>query len=115
MTLRSDYFDGASGLNQQFADAFTAGSTFVTTNLATLSAGLITAASNGQTTFTVTMVTGYKNAALRLSGLIMKSYLAGISDALMTQGVYPFECTPALNVSSNTETSIDFKFTFQTA
>lgn len=114
MTLRQDYFDGLTGLQNQLLDAFTNGGTFVTTNLATLSSGLQTAASQGKTTFVITIQTTFKPTALRLNGLLLAAYLDGISDALNAQNIFAFECEPTLNTSDISTTSIDFNFTFQT-
>jgi hypothetical protein len=116
MTLRSDYYDNpTTGLQAQLADAFTNGGAFVVANQATLSSALTTAASQGKTSFTVTIATTFKPTALRLKGLLLDAYLDGIMAALYDQGLYSFECAPSLNTSDVTITSIDFVFTFQVA
>jgi|ERR1051325_374793 hypothetical protein len=119
MSLKTDYFDGATGLQSKLNDAFDAGSTYVTTNLSTLSAALIAAAAQGSTSFTVNIAgTGGLNAGyLRANNgnnLLLKAFFAGITDGLAAQEIYNYECSLALNVSDTVNTSVDFKFNFQT-
>lgn len=117
MTLKSDYYDGLTGLNQQMNDAFDAGAAYVVTNTATLAAALITAASEGKTAFTVTLVTSYKPVPMRANNgdnLLKKAYFAGITQGLANSDVYSYECTPGLNVSDSLTLKIDFVFNFQT-
>lgn len=118
MSLKTDFFDGATGLQQQCNDAFAAGVSFVTvTNLAAISAALVSNAAAGNTKFTVTLSTTYSPAILRGNkgnNLILKAYLSGIQKGLADQEVYAYECAPALNVSDSVETKIDLNFTFQT-
>ena len=117
MSLKTDYYDGATGLNQQMDAAFAAGGTYVTANLTTLSNALKDNASKGLTSFTVNITgTGSLSAAnLRANNgnnLLLKSFLAGITDGMAAQNIYSYECTPSLNVSDSINTSVDFKFTF---
>lgn len=118
MSLKTDYFDGLTGLHQKEQDAFDAGVDFITVdNLAAISAALISNANNGTTQFTVSLITSYQVAALRGNNgknLILKSYLAGIKKGLSDQGIFDFECSPSLNVSSSVDTKIDLNFNFQT-
>lgn len=118
MSLKTDYFDGATGINSKCNDAFDAGVTFVTvTNLSTISAALIDAAAAGKTSFTTTIVTSYQPAILRGNNgnnLILKAYLAGIQQGLANQDIYNYECTPKLNVADSVDTKIDLNFNFQT-
>lgn len=118
MSLKTDYFDGATGLQSKCNDAFDAGVTFVVTdNLAAISAALISAAAAGNTKFTVTLTTSYNPSILRGNkgnNLILKAYLAGIQDGLAQQEVYNYECTAALNVADSVDTKIDLNFNFQT-
>jgi hypothetical protein len=118
MSLKTDYFDGATGLQSKCNDAFDAGVTFVATdNLAAISTALINAAANGTTKFTVTLATTYNPGILRGNkgnNLILKAYLAGIQKGLADQEVYNYECTPALNVADSVDTKIDLNFNFQT-
>jgi hypothetical protein len=118
MSLKTDYFDGATGLQAKCNDAFDAGVTFVVTdNLSAISTALISAAASGSTKFTVTLTTSYNPSILRGNkgaNLILKAYLAGIQDGLAQQEVYNYECTPALNVADSVDTKIDLNFNFQT-
>jgi len=118
MSLKTDFFDGATGLHQKEQDAFAAGITFVTvTNLTTISSALVSAAAAGSTKFTVTLSTTYQPAILRGNkgnNLILKSYLAGITKGLSDQSIFDFECTPTLNVADTVDTKIDLNFDFQT-
>lgn len=118
MSLKTDYFDGATGLQAKCNDAFAAGVTFVTVdNLAAISAALIAAAAAGSTKFTTTLQTTYNPSTLRANkgnNLILKAYLAGIQQGLADQEIYNYECLAALNVSDSIDTKIDLNFTFQT-
>ena len=113
-TLRQDYFDSATGLNAQLVDAFTNGGLLITSNLLVISPALISAANQGSTTFKVTLVTTFKPSALRLKGLLLDSYLAGVTAALAVQNIFSFECVPTLNTSAVDSTSIDLNFDFKT-
>lgn len=118
MSLKTDYFDGSTGLIIQMDNAFTAGSTFVTTNLVTISNALKTNAAQGLTKFTVNLATSDNPTYLRgnnANNLYLKSYLAGIVDGLASQNVYNYECTPTLNLSDQFTVSIDLNFNFATA
>jgi hypothetical protein len=119
MSLKTDYFDGATGLQTKMSDAFDVGTAYVTTNLAALSTALVNNAAQGLTTFTVnTAGTSTLNAAyLRANNgdnLLLKAFLAGIKNGLATQDIFEYECNPTLNVASATSTSVNFNFTFQT-
>ena len=114
MSLRQDYFDGASGLQSQLIDAFDNGALLITNNLTIISNALKDAASMGKTTFTVNLTTTFKPTALRANGLLLKAYLDGVSDRLSEENIFSFECTPTLNTADMLNTSIDLKFTFQT-
>lgn len=118
MSLKTDYFDGATGLQAKCNDAFDAGVTFVTVdNLSAISTALINAAAAGSTKFTVSLSTSYNPSTLRGNkgnNLILKAYLAGIQKGLADQEVYSYECTPALNVADSVDTKIDLNFNFQT-
>lgn len=115
MTLKTSFYDGLTGLHQQLNDAFDAGNTLITGSLATITSALQAAAASGQVTFTVNLITPYKTAALRQNGLLLKAYLAGVTNALANEDIYSYEVTAALNTSSTTETSIDLRFNFATS
>lgn len=112
MSLKTDFLDGSNGFTQQMADVFAQGKSFVVSNSATLTSALQTAASKGQRKFTVTIETTFEPANLRLNGLHLQTYLAGIQAALADEDVYNYEVSLALNTSLTTTTSIDFTFSF---
>lgn len=118
MSLKTDYFDGATGLQAKCNDAFDAGVVWVTVgNLTAISNGLIDAAAAGSTKFTISLVTNDNPVALRGNkgnNLILKAYLAGIQKGLADQDIYAYECSAALNVSDTVQTKIDLNFNFQT-
>lgn len=112
MSLKTDFLDGANGFTQQMAGVFTAGQAFVTANLTTLQTQLQAAAAKGQLQFTVNVVTTQEPASLRLNGIYLDTYLAGIKHQLMSEEIYDYEVTLSLNTSDTTTTSIDFAFSF---
>ena len=112
MSLKTDYLDGANGFTQQMADVFAQGKAFVAANSGALTSALQLAASKGQKKFTVTIETSFEPANLRLNGLHLQTYLAGIESALSDEDIYNYEVTLALNTSLTTTTSIDFIFSF---
>ncbi len=119
MSLKTDYFDGATGLQAKLNDAFDAGVTYVTTNLSTLSAALIDAAAQGKTKFTVTTTgTGSLNGgylrANKGDNLLLKAFFSGIQNGLAAQDIYNYECSLVLNVTDTVDTKVDFNFNFQT-
>lgn len=118
MSLKTDYFDGLTGLHQKELDAFNAGVSFINVaNLAAISAELVAAAAAGKTTFVVVLGTSYMPNTLRGNkgnNLISKSYLAGIRKALSDQSIFEFECTPELNMADPLNVKIDLNFNFQT-
>lgn len=120
MSLKTDFYDGATGLNQQMDAAFAAGGAYVTANLSTLSTALKSMAAQGLTKLTVTVTgTGTLNAGyLRANNgnnLLLKSFFAGITDGLAAQSIYSYECSLSLNVAEIINTNVDFIFNFQTA
>ena len=112
MSLKTDYLDGANGFTQQMAGVFSAGQTLVTDNLATLQSELQSAASKGLRNFTVNVITTFEPANLRLEGIHLDTYLSGIKSQLMSEEIYDYEVSLALNTSDTTTTSIDFTFSF---
>jgi len=118
MSLKTDYYDGATGLTLKMEDAFDAGTAFVTTNLTTLSNALKSYAAQGLTKFTVSITTSDNPAYLRGNSgnnLYLKSYLAGVEGGLAGQNIYNYECEVELNTDDNIDTKIDFNFAFATA
>ena len=117
MSLKTDFYDGATGLQTKLNDAFDAGSAFVGTNTATLSTALIDNAAKGQTKFTVNIVTGFNPSYLRANNgdnLLTKAYFAGIQSGLATQDIYNYECSLVLNTKQSDLLSVDFNFNFAT-
>jgi hypothetical protein len=139
MSLKTDFFDGSTGLLTQCDDAFAAGQAFVTTNLTGISTDLKTNAASGFTNFTLnypatlgaTLLRGANghNAASKCpphnghnggtggrhsqpNNQILKAYLAGIQDGMALQNIYNYECAPQLNVTDSIDTTIDLVFTF---
>lgn len=120
MSLRDQYFAGATGLTQKLQDAHDAGVDLVGTGTGigqwdAITAGLQTNAAAGLKKFTVTIPTTYLPAALRGNkgdNLILKAYLSGITEQLSNQLIYDFECTPTLNTSDTVDTKIDLNFNF---
>lgn len=117
MSLKTDFFDGATGLQQQCNNAFNAGVDFITvSNLTSISNALVSNAQSGNVKFTVTLVTTYSPNILRGNkgnNLILKAYLAGIQKGLSDQEIYNYECVPSLNILDVVETKIDLNFNFQ--
>lgn len=112
MSLKTDYFNGANGFTTQMADVFAAGEAFVTANLAALTAGLQVSAAKGLKTFTINVVTSQNPANLRLQGIYMNTYFAGIQSQLAQEDIYNYEVSLSLNTSDQTTTSVDFLFSF---
>jgi hypothetical protein len=117
MSLKADFFDGATGLHTQEANAFAAGQAFVVSNSAALSTDLKNQAAAGMTKFVLSYTASMSSALLRGNkgnNLILKSYLAGITNGLASEAIYNFEVVPSLNVTDTINTMIDLSFNFQT-
>ncbi len=112
MSLKTDYYDGPDGFNTKMLDVFDAGVAFVTAQTAVLTAALESAASKGQKTFTVNIETSFEPANLRLEGIHMNTYFAGILNEMGTQDIYNYEVALSLDSSDATTTAVDFNFTF---
>ena len=112
MSLKTDYYSGVNGFNQKMNDVFVAGQGFVTSNAAALTNDLQAAAAKGLKAFTITILTSFEPANLRLEGTHMNTYFAGILNQLGTEEIYDYEASLALNTSDQTNTSVDFNFTF---
>jgi hypothetical protein len=118
MSLRTDFFDGATGLHTKCNDAFDAGVTFVTVDNATaISNALKDNAASGKTAFIVSLITSYNTAILKGNSgknLILKAYLAGIEKGLADGDIYNYEVSISLNVTDTLSTKVDLAFNFQT-
>lgn len=117
MSLKTDYFDGVTGLHEKMNDAFDAGVAFIVANTADLSNDLISAAEQGKTKFDVSYTTSFNVAWLRANNgdnLLKKAYFAGLQKGLADSQIYSYECSLALDVSDSTSTKVKFQFNFQT-
>lgn len=117
MSLKTDFFDGLTGLHSKLNDAFDEGVDFVGSNLSALSSAATANAANGNTKYTVTIITNFNPSALRANkgaNLLWKAYSAGILKGLSDQQVYSYEVAVALNVVDSVDTKVDFNFNFQT-
>ena len=112
MSLKTDYLDGANGFTIQMAGVFADGETFVTTNSGTLTTELQSAAAKGLKSFTVNIETNQNPSSLRLDGIYLSTYFAGIEAQLAQEDIYNYEVTLSLNTSDQTLTSVDFLFSF---
>lgn len=112
MTLKTDYFDGATGLNEQMQDVFDEGVAYAVANVAVLSTELIDAASKGLVTFTSTLGVTFEPQSLRLKGLHQATFFNGIYKGLSDEGIFQNEVTLVLNESDQIDLKIDFNFSF---
>src|ERR1035437_7159398 len=110
MSLKTDYLQGSTGLTTQMLAVFTAGEAFVTTNLAALTAAMQLNAAAGINKFTVTILSPAPGHNLRLKGIYMNTYFAGIRAALMAEEIYDYEVTVVLNTSDTVDTNVDLNF-----
>ena len=111
MSLKTDYLDGATGLTEKMAAVFAAGVLFVsTTNNAAIQADLLAAASAGKKSFTSTHLTSFETGNLRLRGMHMDTYFAGIVKGFADEGFYSYEVTPSLDTSDASSTSVILTF-----
>lgn len=112
MSLKTDYYDGVNGFNTKMNDVFVAGQGFVTANSANLTAQLQAAAAKGLKAFKINIITTFEPSNLRLNGTHQATYFAGITNQLGTEEIFDYEVSLALNTSDQTDTSVDFNFTF---
>lgn len=120
MSLRAQYFEGATGLTAKMQAAHDAGVALVGSGTGigqwdAITTGLQTNAAAGLKTFTVSIPTTYLPAILQGNdgdNLILKAYLSGITEQLSNQLIYDFECTPSLNDSDPDALKIDLAFNF---
>ena len=110
MSLRTSY---TGALDTKLAEARTSGRDFVVvTNLATITSSMAASAAKGTKKFTITLSVSYQPADLRLLGPLWLAYQSGVLEGLAQQDIMNNEVTVGLNVSDNTSTSIDLKFSF---
>lgn len=124
MPLKDAFYQNSTGLLQKMKDAHDAAVAWVGTATAgpvytgeylAIQTGLTENAAKGLRVFTVSIATTYLPTVLRGNSgnnLILKAYLSGITEALSTNLVYSYECTPALNTTDPVITKIDLNFNF---
>jgi hypothetical protein len=112
MSLKTDYLDGASGLTQQMIGVFDEGKNYVTNLLSTLQAELQSAASKGQTQFTITLGVAFEPENLKLKGRHWESFKAGVYAQLAIEEIFDYEVEVALNESDQINLQLDLKFNF---
>lgn len=112
MSLKTDYLDGASGLTQQMINVFNEGQNYVINNLSTLQAELQSAASKGQTSFTITLGVAFEPENLKLKGRHYNSFKAGVYAQLAIEEIFDYEVVVQLNQSDQINLQLDFKFNF---
>ena len=113
ITLKTDYFDGATGIQTQLNDVFDQGVIYIAcTNLATITSALTVAAGKGQSSFTVTLCSPFEPANLLLAGRHWLTYQAGIVDGLAAQDIYSYEVNVIQNTGCATNLKIDLDFDF---
>lgn len=110
MSLRTDY---TGAYDTKVAEARAAGRTSILTdNLASITTAMATAATAGQSTFTVTITVGYQPQDIRTAGNLWSAYKSGIEEALASEDVMSNEVEVELNTSDTVTTQIDLNFTF---
>lgn len=113
MSLKTDYFDGSTGLITKVNDSFDLGVAWVTTNLSSISSSLKTYAAKGVGTFTVSISTS-DNLSNMMSNnadnMIAKGYLAGVQYGLAAQDLYYFDVVPSLE-GSVSSANVQLNFT----
>jgi len=113
MSLKTDFYDGATGINSMLQDSFDAGVLWLQTNLATISSLLIAQAAKGTKDFVLSIATT-DNLANMMSNsgdnLVARAYMAGIQYELANEGIFNFECTQSL-VGTTTLCAVHLTFT----
>jgi len=110
MSLRTD-FTGAT--DTALAAARAAGVTFIaTTNLATITTEMAAAAAAGKRSFTLTYVTTYQSADLKLLGPLWRAYQSGITQALAAEDIMLNDVIISLNTADASTTYVDLAFDF---
>lgn len=99
MSLKTDYFDGSTGLLTKIDDSFDLGVAWVATNLSDISDDLKVQAAMGIGTFTLTYATSDNLTNMMSNNAenkIAYGYLAGVQYALAGQSLYYFDVVPTL-------------------
>ena len=111
MSFKSDYLEGVTGLTQKMQAVFDAGDAWVVSNATAISTELKNQAAKGVSSFTLTLDVGFEPNNLKLKGMHMQTFFAGIQKAMADEEIYDYEVAPALNESDNTQLRIDLVFT----
>ncbi len=113
MSLKTDYLTSSpSGFTTAMNTVFDEGVDWVTDNLSDISDELKENAAAGNREFTINVAVTFEVVNLRLEGIHMETFFAGIRSALAAQEIYSNEYTIELNTSVTTSTSIDLNFDF---
>ncbi len=113
MSLKTDFYDGATGITSKLQDSFDLGVAWLQTNLAAISALLIVQAAKGTKDFVLTVsTTDNLTNMMSNSGdnLIAKAYMAGIQYELANEGIFYFECSQSL-VGTVAQCAVHLTFT----
>lgn len=100
MSLKTDYFDGATGLNTKVNASFDLGVAWVVSNNTTISTNLKAQAALGMTDFSMSIATSDNLSNMMTNNCdnkIAYGYLAGVSKGLADQDIYDFEVVPSLS------------------
>ena len=112
MTLKTDY-----NIDTQMNSVFDLGKALIvntpTASFTIVQAALQSAATRGETEFTVNISHNADNASLELQGRYYQTYIAGIISSLSEEDVYDYEVTVELNTTIAGTASLDLKFNFK--
>ena len=110
MSLRTDY---TGAYDTKLAEARAAGrDNVLVTNLAAITSAMATAATAGNSTFTVTVTVGYQPQDIRTAGNLWSAFKSGMEEALSSEDIMSNEVSVTLNTSDSIATQVDLNFTF---
>ena len=113
MSLKTDFYDGATGINDKLQDSFNLGVLWLQANLSAISALLLVQAAKGIKDFELSIATT-DNLTNMMSNfgdnLIAKAYMAGIQYELANEGIFSFECSLSL-VGTTGQCAVHLTFT----
>ena len=99
MSLKTDFYDGATGLNSKVTDSYDLGKAWVVSNLTTISTSLIAQSALGMKVFILTISTTDNLTNMmsnQANNLIAKGYMAGVTAGLADEEIYSFDCEVGL-------------------
>lgn len=105
MSLKTDYFDGATGLLTKIDDSFDLGVAWVVTNTSAISTSLKAFAAKGIKEFPVSIATTDNLTNMMYNSAdndIARGYLAGVQKGLADQDLYYFNVVPSLTGDTTT-------------